>query len=212
MKTKKITYEFFKLFWIFVIGCLLGYIMEVVFNFVRTGEFETRQGLIYGPFAPVYGLGMLAFYVILPHLKKVWQVFLASSILGGVTEYLCSYFQERWFGTVSWDYSNQFLNFNGRTSILYCIIWGALGVVFIKLVYPYFEKIFDKVLYKVGTKIITAFAIAFMIFNISISSLAAQREYERREHIEAHSEMDVFLDEHYPDEVLDKVYRNRQDR
>ena len=51
-----------------------------------------------------------------------------------------------------------------------------------------------------------------MIFNISISSLAAQREYERRENIEADSEIDYFLDEHYPDEILDKVYINRIER
>ena len=206
---KKFEREFLKLFWIFVFGCIMGYVMEVIFNFVRTGEFETRQGLIYGPFAPVYGIGTLAFYLILPKFKKMWQVFLVSGVLGGVTEYLCSYFQEKLFGTISWDYSNEFLNFNGRTSILYCLVWGALGVVFIKFVYPYFNKIFDRVLYKIGTKVITAFAVVFMIFNISISSLAAQREYERREHIEAGSRMDVFLDEHFPDEILDEVYRNR---
>ena len=206
---KKFAREFFKLFWIFVFGCIMGYVMEVIFNFVRTGEFETRQGLIYGPFAPVYGIGTLVFYLILPKFKKMWQVFLVSGVLGGVTEYLSSYFQEKLFGTISWDYSNQFLNFNGRTSILYCLVWGALGVVFIKFVYPYFDKIFDRVLYKIGTKVITAFAVVFMIFNISISSLAAQREYERREHIEAGSRMDVFLDEHFPDEILDEVYRNR---
>lgn len=206
---KKIAREFLKLFWIFVFGCIMGYVMEVIFNFVRTGEFETRQGLIYGPFAPVYGIGTLAFYLILPKFKKMWKVFLVSGVLGGVTEYLCSYFQEKLFGTISWDYSNQLFNFNGRTSILYCLVWGALGVAFIKLVYPYFDKIFDKVLYKIGTKVITAFAVVFMIFNISISSLAAQREYERREHIEAGSRMDVFLDEHFPDEILDEVYRNR---
>lgn len=206
---KKFAREFFKLFWIFVFGCIMGYVMEVIFNFVRTGEFETRQGLIYGPFAPVYGIGTLTFYLILPKFKKMWQVFLVSGVLGGVTEYLCSYFQEKLFGTISWDYSNQLFNFNGRTSILYCLVWGALGVAFIKFVYPYFDKIFDKVLYKIGTKVITAFAVVFMIFNISISSLAAQREYERREHIEAGSRMDVFLDEHFPDEILDEVYRNR---
>ena len=206
---KKFAREFFKLFWIFVFGCIMGYFMEVIFNFVRTGEFETRQGLIYGPFAPVYGIGTLAFYLILPKFKKMWQVFLVSGVLGGVTEYLCSYFQEKLFGTISWDYSNQLFNFNGRTSILYCLVWGALGVAFIKFVYPYFDKIFDKVLYKIGTKVITAFSVVFMIFNISISSLAAQREYERREHIEAGSRMDVFLDEHFPDEILDEVYRNR---
>lgn len=206
---KKFAREFLKLFWIFVFGCIMGYVMEVIFNFVRTGEFETRQGLIYGPFAPVYGIGTLAFYLILPKFKKMWQVFLVSGVLGGVTEYLCSFFQEKLFGTISWDYSNQLFNFNGRTSILYCLVWGALGVTFIKFVYPYFDKIFDKVLYKIGTKVITAFAVVFMIFNISISSLAAQREYERREHIEAGSRMDVFLDEHFPDEILDEVYRNR---
>ena len=206
---KKFAREFLKLFWIFVFGCIMGYVMEVIFNFVRIGEFETRQGLIYGPFAPVYGIGTLAFYLILPKFKKMWQVFLVSGVLGGVTEYLCSFFQEKLFGTISWDYSNQLFNFNGRTSILYCLVWGALGVAFIKFVYPYFDKIFDKVLYKIGTKVITAFAVVFMIFNISISSLAAQREYERREHIEAGSRMDVFLDEHFPDEILDEVYRNR---
>lgn len=206
---KKFAREFLKLFWIFVFGCIMGYVMEVIFNLVRTGEFETRQGLIYGPFAPVYGIGTLAFYLILPKFKKMWQVFLVSGVLGGVTEYLCSFFQEKLFGTISWDYSNQLFNFNGRTSILYCLVWGALGVAFIKFVYPYFDKIFDKVLYKIGTKVITAFAVIFMIFNISISSLAAQREYERREHIEAESRMDVFLDEHFPDEILDEVYRNR---
>lgn len=209
---KKFAREFLKLFWIFVFGCIMGYVMEVIFNFVRTGEFETRQGLIYGPFAPVYGIGTLVFYLILPKFKKMWQVFLVSGVLGGVTEYLCSYFQEKLFGTISWDYSNQLLNFNGRTSILYCLVWGALGFVFIKFVYPYFDKIFDRVLYKIGTKVITAFAVGFMIFNISISSLAAQREYERREHIEAGSRMDVFLDEHFPDEILDEVYRNRIER
>lgn len=206
---KKITREFLKLFWIFVFGCIMGYIMEVVFNLVRTGEYETRQGLIYGPFAPVYGIGTLAFYLILPKFKKIWQVFFVSGALGGITEYLCSYFQEKLFGTISWDYSNQVFNFNGRTSILYCIVWGALGVVFIKFVYPYFDKIFDKVLYKVGAKIITAFAVVFMIFNISISSLAVQREYERRENIEAESKMDIFLDKHFPDDILDGVYKNR---
>ena len=151
---KKIAREFLKLFWIFVFGCIMGYVMEVIFNFVRTGEFETRQGLIYGPFAPVYGIGTLAFYLILPKFKKMWQVILVSGVLGGVTEYLCSFFQEKLFGTISWDYSNQLFNFNGRTSILYCLVWGALGVAFIKFVYPYFDKIFDKVLYKIGTKVI----------------------------------------------------------
>lgn len=210
MKSKeRLSIKIFKLFWVFMVGCLLGYIMEVTLNILLTHNFETRQGLIYGPFAPVYGLGMLAFYIILPYVNKWYNVFWISGILGGITEYLCSYFQERWFGTISWDYTNLFLNLNGRTSIMYCILWGILGIVFIKLVYPTLEKILDRIVNKLSIKLITSFVIVFMIFNISISSLAAQRQYERRENIKAKNEIDKFLDRHYPDEILDKVYTNK---
>lgn len=201
--------KFFKIFWVFIIGCLAGYILEVTWHFILTRGFQTRQGLIYGPFAPVYGLGTLAFYLVLPKIKNIFNVFWVSALLGGITEYLCSYFQERFFGTISWDYSDLFMNLDGRTSITYCILWGILGIIFIKLIYPYIEKIFDKINMTVITKFVTAFAVVFMVFNISISSLAARRQYERREHIAPENEIDEFLDEHYPDEFMNKVYANK---
>ena len=199
----------FKIFWVFIIGCLAGYVLEVAWHLIRTQTFQTRQGLIYGPFAPVYGLGTLAFYLVLPKIKNIFNVFWVSALLGGITEYLCSYFQERLFGTISWDYSGLFMNLDGRTSITYCILWGILGIIFIKLIYPYIEKIFDKINMTVITKFVTAFAVVFMVFNISISSLAARRQYERREHIAPENEIDEFLDEHYPDEFMNKVYANK---
>ncbi len=52
--------------------------------------------------------------------------------MGGTLEYLCSFFQEILFGTISWNYSDLFLNLNGRTSILYCFYWGIIAVVFLK--------------------------------------------------------------------------------
>lgn len=199
----------FKIFWIFILGCLIGYVMEVSLNIFLTKNFETRQGLIYGPLAPVYGLGTLAFYLILPRIKGIFNIFLTSGIVGGMVEYLCSYFQERWFGTISWDYSNLFLNINGRTSIMYCILWGILGIIFIKLLYPYIEKLFDKFITRTSTKIVTTFAIAFMVFNISISSMAAKRQYERRENIKPQNDIDQFLDIYYPDEYMNKVFANK---
>lgn len=198
-----------KIFWVFILGCLIGYIMEVSLNIYLTKNFETRQGLIYGPLAPVYGLGTLSFYLILPKIKGTFNIFWVSGILGGMVEYLCSYFQEKWFGTISWDYSNLFMNINGRTSIMYCILWGILGIIFIKLLYPYIEKFFDKFITRTSAKIITSFAIVFMIFNISISSMAAKRQYERRENIAPQNNIDEFLDIYYPDEYMNKVFTNK---
>ena len=208
-KNDNILNKIFKIFWVFFIGCIIGYIMEVSLHLIQTHTFQTRQGLIYGPFAPVYGLGMLAFYLILPKIKHLYNIFFASALLGGVTEYLCSYFQERFFGTISWDYSDLFMNINGRTSIMYCILWGILGIVFIKAIHPYLEKMFNKININVVTKAITTFTILFMIFNISISSMAAKRQYERRERIAAENQIDKFLDKYYPDELMNKVFANK---
>ncbi len=112
MDKNSMIFKLSKLLWIFILGCLAGYILEVAFNFVRTHNYETRQGLIYGPFAPVYGIGMVAFYLVLPKLNRIVDIFLMSTLLGGITEYLCSFFQEKLFGTISWDYSGMFLNIN----------------------------------------------------------------------------------------------------
>ena len=58
--------------------------------------------------------------------------------LGGGFEYLCSLFQEKVFGTVSWDYSHQMFNIGGRTSLKYMIIWGVLALIVVKVIYPFY--------------------------------------------------------------------------
>ena len=212
MDKNSLMFKISKLLWVFILGCIAGYVLEVAFNFFRTHTYQTRQGLIYGPFAPVYGIGMLAFYIVLPKLNKTIDIFIISSFLGGITEYLCSFFQERWFGTISWDYSNSFMNLNGRVCLIFCIVWGILGIVFIKWVYPFIETAFDKITFKTFAQVATVLATTFMIFNISISSMAAQRQYARRNKVVPQNNIDIFLDTHYPDEFMNRVYANKIDK
>ena len=56
MEKKKIINEITVLFWLFVIGSIVGYIYEMIVVLVQKGYFESRQGLIYGPFTPIYGI------------------------------------------------------------------------------------------------------------------------------------------------------------
>ena len=53
MKNKEILKELIVIFWIFIIGSILGYIFEMIVVLFQKGFFESRQGLIYGPFTPV---------------------------------------------------------------------------------------------------------------------------------------------------------------
>ena len=45
-----------QLFWYFLIFSVLGLIIETVYCYITSGTFESRKGLIWGPFCPVYGV------------------------------------------------------------------------------------------------------------------------------------------------------------
>ena len=209
MKQEKYIDKIIKIFWVFIIGSIIGYAVEMVVGFVQNGHFVSRQGLVFGPFAQVYGLGILVYYLIVPKIKGGYlKIFFVTMILGGIVEYLCSYFQEILFGTISWDYSHLLFNINGRTSLLHCTYWGIGGVLFMKYILPLINKI-DKITKDAYFRTITALFIIFMLFNISVSSMAAIRQNERNREIGASNNIDVFFDKYYSDEVMDDIYENK---
>lgn len=212
MKEKNVKKELTILFWVFIIGSIAGFIFEVIVVFFQKGHFELRQGLIYGPFIPVYGIGAMCYYIVLSKIKiknKV-RIFLITMILGGITEYLCSFIQEKAFGTISWDYSYLPFNINGRTSLLHCIYWGIGGVLYITYIEPLLNKMIDKTNMK-AFDLITIILSIFIIFDISISWMAADRQTERKNNIEPENRLDIFLDKNYPDEYMNRIFNNKKD-
>ena len=203
--------EIIKVFIIFMIGSIIGYVVEMIVALVQNGHFVSRQGLIYGPFTPVYGIGILVYYLFFTYIENRNKgfVFIASMILGGITEYLCSYIQEKAFGTVSWDYSNWLFNINGRTTIIHCTYWGFAGLLYTSYIEPLIPKI-ENFVRNHKVKIMATSVGVFMIFNIAISSMAAIRQKERLENIPAENVVDVFLDNMYPNEYMDEVFENKK--
>ena len=212
MKEKNVKKELTILFWVFIIGSIAGFIFEVTVVFFQKGHFELRQGLIYGPFIPVYGIGAMCYYIVLSKtkIKNKIQIFLITMILGGITEYLCSFIQEKAFGTISWDYSYLPFNINGRTSLLHCIYWGIGGVLYITYVDPFLNKMIDKTNMK-AFHLITIMLSIFIVFDISISWMAADRQTERKNNIEPENRLDIFLDKNYPDEYMNRIFNNKKD-
>lgn len=199
-----------KIFWIFIIGSVAGFFIEMTYTAVYTRTFVIRRGLIYGPFIQIYGMGAVAYYLLISKVKEPKDAFFTGMLMGGILEYVCSFFQEILFGTISWDYSHFFLNFNGRTCVLYCFYWGIIAVAFLKVVYPWLERI-EPLIYKKGVRIFTVFLMLFMVFDITISCTAAKRQQERHDNIPAKNQIDVFLDNTYPDEYLDIIYNNKRE-
>ncbi len=206
----KILKKIVKLFCVFVIGSIIGYLLEMIVGLVQNGHFVSKQGLIYGPFSQVYGIGLVIYYLVVPNNKKIIEIFLISMFLGGIVEYIFSYLQETFFGTISWDYSNLLFNINGRTSLLHCIYWGIGGILFLKYIRPKIEKI-DLLYPKMWFKVLIIFLAIFLLFDIIISSLACKRQEERKEGIEPKNNIEIFLDKTYTDEVLNEIYSNAKE-
>lgn len=198
---------FKKIFLLFMIGCLIGCFMEMINHFLHYGNVVSRSGLIYGPLNPVYGFGIILFVLCLSKVEKPVHIFILGMFLGGGFEYLCSLFQEKVFGTVSWDYSHQMFNIGGRTSLKYMIIWGFMALLVMKVIYPFLSNLIERVPVNFGN-VLTMFLTVFMIFNVCISVMACLRQSERSLGLKASNGMEVFLDKHYPDERLNEIFEN----
>lgn len=198
----------------FIVGCLFGYVYEVLWNFIahliEDGSFffERRSGVIYGPFSVVYGFGaVLMTWLLVDRGLKWWQAFLRGAIVCGVCEYLCSLLQETFTGTTSWDYSAHFLNFQGRTSLQVMLIWGVTSVLFLFVVYPWVSKWVEKIPFQPASKILN-FVVIFLVIDMFISLSAVLRMNLRHHDVPAYTPYGQFLDTVYPDEFMHWAYPN----
>ena len=202
--------SFYKLVSLFFIGAFLGDITETIFCLITAGKLMSRSSVVYGPFSIVWGLGCAFLTAILYRIrnKNDSYIFIAGTLLGGVYEYICSVFTELVFGTVFWDYSKFAFNLGGRINLLYCFFWGIAAVVWMKLLYPRLSAWIEKIPMKAG-KIICTVMLVFMIFDCLLSAMALDRYTERNTTgKQAQNEVESFLDEHFGDERMERIYPN----
>lgn len=198
---------FTKLFYLFVIGSFIGTILETIWAFCVDGHFEMRVGMVYGPFIPVYGGGACFLTAALYKLYKLNDtlVFVISAFVGAGFEYFCSWLQEQMFGTVSWDYSDTPFNLDGRTNLMYALIWGFLGLVWVRYLYPWTAKLIEKIPKRAGA-IITTFLIVFMAFNGFMSVTATARWTQRTEGVPASNSFEEYLDKKFDNEKMEFLF------
>ena len=110
---------------IFFVYAVIGWIYELFIFYYHDGVWINR-GFLYGPYLPVYGFGMLLLVSILNNIVsrkkknfKEWVldvviVLIAVFLIATLVEYITHYVMDVFFNIKLWDYTNQFLNINGR--------------------------------------------------------------------------------------------------
>lgn len=205
---------FAKLVLLFVLGSFLGVVWEnllgIFKRLIKYGvlSYRDHRGVIYGPFNPLYGFGIVIIVLILGRKRRhPYKTFAYGAILGGLIEYIASFLLEFVLGAKSWDYSDQLLNINGRTSISYMIFWGVAMMILIHYVYPVVSKLIEKIPKKLGN-ILVWFFIIFLSVDMFISFTALGRQVLRHKGYEPFTFVGEFYDKVYTDEFLKKIYVN----
>lgn len=121
---------------LFLIYSFIGWIIEVIFHFIKKKRFVNR-GFLKGPACPIYGTGaMLVILTVEPLRDNLLLFSLGAFLVPTLLELIVgialhTIFKARW-----WNYSNRKYQYKGYVSLLFSSLWGAFVFVFIWFFHP----------------------------------------------------------------------------
>lgn len=116
------------------------------FPFINSIPFLSNIPIIWGlPIIPIYGIGGCLIVLTFGKIKKhSILLFLIGMITMTFFELLSSYLCEIFFHKQYWDYTADFINFQGRICLRSSVAWGVLSVLAVKFLKPKLELIYTK--------------------------------------------------------------------
>lgn len=197
------------LFVLFMFGSIAGFLIEGVCHIFKAGFWENHSAVVWGPFCIIYGIGAVAVYLLSCRLSRYapFLQFVAFTLSGAVIEYISSLFQETYFGSVSWDYSDHFMNIEGRVSLQMALFWGVLGLLFVWFLYPSLQYALELMQGKWLNRVCVVLSV-FMAVNLIVTIAALTRWKERQKGEPASTSLELTLDRHFDDATMTDLFPN----
>ena len=186
----------------------LGFVLGFTCVFIAMGALASSVGAFFIEYQSavnvVCGLVVIAFGLYFLGIIKINLFHGAKNPLAGRQ---LGFFSSVLFGVIFWDYSGFKFNLGGRVNLLYCFFWGIAAVVWIRYGYPLVAKLMAN-LKKHILPWMTVVLTVFMAVNMGLSALALARYDARTSGIAPANRLDVFLDEHFDNARMERVYPN----
>ena len=175
---QQIKYELRMYFFLFMLYSFIGWVYETILFTIEEGHFVNR-GFNFGPYIPIYGFGAVIIMIIISKFiaepnestklsTRPLKIFLLILVLSTIAELIRSYIMEYTLGLVLWDYSDEWMNFQGRISPKTSFIFAAGGTAAYYTIQPLGKKIIDKVSVK-GQKIFASALLTLVLIDFSAS-------------------------------------------
>lgn len=153
----------------FLFFSLFGHILEsIVYLILDNGG---KSGILYGPWTPVYGFGIVIIIIIynllsktsVTGLKKLLLLFIISSLSLTLIEYIGGIAIEYFFDVVCWSYKDLKYNIGNYIAIEISIVWGICSLIYVYLVKPFTDKIIKRIPYYITYPVLVFFICDFII-------------------------------------------------
>ncbi len=140
--------EFYRYAFLFLFGGTIGWVIELFFRRFVSQKKWVNPGFLTGPFLPLYGFGVVGFYLMcsLPWNEWISPSWLATAVeilvigaLMTLLEYIAGIVFIKGMKIKLWDYSNRWGNIQGIVCPLFSAIWLLAGVGYLYLVHPWMK-------------------------------------------------------------------------
>lgn len=123
-----------------------------------------NTGFLFGPMCPIYGTGAMVFEIFLTPLKNHWWlVILLGMVLADTVEYLTSYIMEKLFNARWWDYTDEFMNLNGRICLKHTSYWAIASFIYVYFISPLYAYFISFVPQTVRYVMLSIIAVVFLV-------------------------------------------------
>lgn len=129
-------YDTLSYLFLFAAFSIFGWLLETLLRLLKNGV-QTAEPFLFGPWLPLYGVyGVLCLLLLRRFYKKPVTTFVLSVLLYSVLEYFSSVAVELLTGIHIHDYSDFFLNINGRVYLGGSISIAIIGCAFLYYLAP----------------------------------------------------------------------------
>lgn len=195
---------------IFVIASVLGLFLEEIWMYINFGIRESRVGLVWGPFSPLYGFGACLLTGILWPLRNrpSWQLFIFSAVIGTLLEQITGWGMDTFAHATSWNYLALPDHITQWTAWRFVAIWGLLGLIWVRVVLPQLLYSIGRSFSKKGRIFIVVLLAAFLTVDILMTVAVFQRNTARMDNIPPQTPFQSWIDTHYNAEFISSRFQN----
>lgn len=206
-----LTLGWYQVIIVFFVGCMVGLLIEEVWMLVSTGVHESRVGLVWGPFSPMYGFGAVfltvASFLLRRHGARGWQIFLASSVMGGLLEQGTGWLMSTLFDAESWTYAYLPDKITQWVAWRFLVMWGLIGLVWARAVTP-------RLLYQIGMPtsrrqlVFVSLVALYLVADVAMTVVCFNRKVARDAGVPAANAFEQWVDTNYSDEFISERFEN----